>query len=457
AFLQLTCFLAVQEMDGLMSPLPAHVNLSLHLMTNYNKGLRPVKSLSTTTTVYIDIILYAILGVDEKNQMLTTYIWYNQSWVDEFLTWDPNDFENVTQISLPTACIWNPDIFVIEFVDAEKSPDIPYVYLNHEGRVFNNKPIQIVTSCSLNIYYFPFDIQNCTLTFTSWIHPLEDINVSVWKTQEEMKKDKRIFKNEGEWELLYVLPQYNEFKEMEESYGEIKFHVIIKRRPLFYVANLMLPSMFLMVMDLIGYYLPPECGERISFKITLLLGYSVFLIIVSDTLPATSTGTPLIAVYFVVCMALLVISLSESIFVVRMVEKRNLHSQVPEWLRKLVMEKIRFFLCIRNPNQFDESCAGNELTKYNHISLEDDKRSSVHNQPLRESHAILEKILREVASLRNQLEKHEDLAIVKQWLQVVYVLDTLLFRLYLLAFFAYVVSLSVLWSHGLNSNLDTIP
>lgn len=47
-----------------------------------------------------------------------------------------------------------------------------------------------------------------------------------------------------------------------------------------------------MVMDVAGFYLPPESGERISFKITLLLGYSVFLIMVSETLPAT--GTPLI-------------------------------------------------------------------------------------------------------------------------------------------------------------------
>lgn len=55
-------------------------------------------------------------------------------------------------------------------VDVGKSPDIPYVYVNHEGRVQNYKPIQVVTACSLNIYNFPFDLQNCSLTFTSWLH-----------------------------------------------------------------------------------------------------------------------------------------------------------------------------------------------------------------------------------------------------------------------------------------------
>lgn len=70
--------------------------------------------------------------------------------------------------------------------------------------------------------------------------------------------------------------------------------VVIRRRPLFYTVNLLLPSVFLMLMDIVGFYLPPDSGERVSFKITLLLGYSVFLIIVSDTLPATAIGTPLI-------------------------------------------------------------------------------------------------------------------------------------------------------------------
>lgn len=73
-----------------------------------------------------------------------------------------------------------------------------------------------------------------------------------------------------------------------------RHQVVIRRRPLFYTVNLLLPSIFLRVMDLVGFYLPPDSRERVSFKITLLLGYSVFLIIVSDTMPATAISTPLI-------------------------------------------------------------------------------------------------------------------------------------------------------------------
>uniref|UniRef100_A0A6I8PKV6 5-hydroxytryptamine receptor 3A n=1 Tax=Xenopus tropicalis TaxID=8364 RepID=A0A6I8PKV6_XENTR len=423
---------------------PTLLRLSDHLMEGYKKGVRPVLDWRQTTTVYIDVMVYAILGVDEKNQVLTTYIWYRQFWVDEFLTWDPKKFENVSQISIPTEKIWVPDILINEFVDVGKSPDIPYVYVNHEGRVQNYKPIQVVTACSLNIYNFPFDVQNCSLTFTSWLHTIQDINVSLWRTPEEVKEDKSLFMNNGEWELLSVLSQYRKFVENEDSFAEMKFHVIIKRRPLFYAVNLLLPSMFLMVMDIIGFYLPPDSGERVSFKITLLLGYSVFLIIVSDTLPATAIGTPLIGVYFVVCMALLVISLTETILIVRLVHKQDLQTHVPEWLKRLVLEKITALLCIRDKKKF-----GAVRVHSSDISHQMENSSSRDRVlvPSKENPLVVDNILHEIASIRQYLEKRDQCRdIAKEWLQVGYVLDILLFRIYLVAMLAYTVTLATMWS-----------
>ncbi|XP_012584785.1 PREDICTED: 5-hydroxytryptamine receptor 3A isoform X3 [Condylura cristata] len=326
---------------------PAMRKLYDYLLSDYKKGVRPVRDWRKPTTVSIDVIMYAILSVDEKNQVLTTYIWYRQFWTDEFLQWNPEDFDNITKLSIPTDSIWVPDILINEFVDVGKSPEIPYVYVQQHGKVQNYKPLQVVTACSLDIYNFPFDVQNCSLTFTSWLHTIQDINISLWRLPEKVKSDKSVFMNQGEWELLAVLAQYREFSmESSDSYAEMKFYVVIRRRPLFYAVSLLLPSIFLMVMDIVGFYLPPDSGERVSFKITLLLGYSVFLIIVSDTLPATAIGTPLIGVYFVVCMALLVLSLAETILIVRLVHKQDLQQPVPAWLRRLVLERIALLLCL---------------------------------------------------------------------------------------------------------------
>ncbi|XP_008277330.1 5-hydroxytryptamine receptor 3A [Stegastes partitus] len=448
------------------------VRLSDFLSGGYKKGVRPVKDWRTSTIVAIDLMVYSILSVDEKNQVLTTYVWYRQSWTDEFLVWNPEDFDEVKQVSIPTANVWVPDILINEFVDVGKSPDIPYVYVTHDGLVRNYKPIQVVTACTLNIYNFPFDVQKCSLTFQSWLHTIDDINITLMRSPEELREDKSVFMNQGEWELLHILSDYKIFSvDNDDYYAEMKFHVVIRRRPLFYTVNLLLPSIFLMVMDIVGFYLPPDSGERVSFKITLLLGYSVFLIIVSDTLPATAIGTPLIGVYFVVCMALLVISLTETVLIVRLVHKQDLQPPVPHWVKYLVLERAPVLFCIHKKHRLCSrlSSQASDLEHYKdtsygtaqcslHHTCEIGRRLSQHDReagllglhlpPSRDSSPpVMDNILQEVTAIRHFLEKRDRCReVAKEWLQVGYVLDVLLFRVYLVAMVAYSITLGTLWS-----------
>ncbi|XP_075957601.1 5-hydroxytryptamine receptor 3A-like [Anarhichas minor] len=448
------------------------VRLSEFLNAGYKKGVRPVKDWRTSTIVAIDLMVYSILNVDEKNQVLTTYVWYRQSWTDEFLVWNPEDFDEVKQVSIPTTNVWVPDILINEFVDVGKSPDIPYVYVTHDGLVRNYKPIQVVTACTLNIYNFPFDVQKCSLTFQSWLHTIDDINITLMRSPEELREDKSVFMNQGEWELLHILSNYKIFSvDNDDYYAEMKFHVVIRRRPLFYTVNLLLPSIFLMVMDIVGFYLPPDSGERVSFKITLLLGYSVFLIIVSDTLPATAIGTPLIGVYFVVCMALLVISLTETVLIVRLVHKQDLQPPVPHWVKYLVLERAPVLFCIHKKHSLCPtlSSQGTDLEHYKdnnygtaqcplHHTCEIGRRLSHHDRegrliglglpPSRDpTPPVMDNILHEVTAIRHFLEKRDRCReVAKEWLQVGYVLDVLLFRVYLVAVVAYSITLGTLWS-----------
>lgn len=40
--------------------------------------------------------LCKVLDLDEKNQVLKTYVYYRLYWNDEFLTWDPSEYNNIT-------------------------------------------------------------------------------------------------------------------------------------------------------------------------------------------------------------------------------------------------------------------------------------------------------------------------------------------------------------------------
>ncbi|MXQ90273.1 hypothetical protein E5288_WYG001971 [Bos mutus] len=416
---------------------PALLRLSDHLLANYKKGVRPVRDWRTPTTVSIDVIVYAILSVDEKNQVLTTYIWYRQYWTDEFLQWNPEDFDNITKLSIPTDSIWVPDILINELESC------------HVGAA----PPSQGMACP-----WP-GLQSCPVSPIS----VQDINISLWRLPEKVKFDRSVFMNQGEWELLGVLTQFQEFSiESSDSYAEMKFYVVIRRRPLFYAVSLLLPSIFLMVVDIVGFYLPPDSGERVSFKITLLLGYSVFLIIVSDTLPATAIGTPLIGVYFVVCMALLVISLAETILIVRLVHKQDLQQPVPAWLRHLVLERVTLLLCLGDQSTARRPAATSQAAKtddcsdmgnhYSHLGGPRDLEKTPRGRgspppPPREASLAVRGLLQELTSIRHFLEKREgSREVARDWLRVGSVLDRLLFRIYLLAVLAYSITLVTLWS-----------
>ncbi|GCB84682.1 hypothetical protein scyTo_0025271 [Scyliorhinus torazame] len=64
-----------------------------------------------------------------------------------------------------------------------------------------------------------------------------------------------------------------------------------------------------------------------------------------------------------------------------------------------------------------------------------------------DSRLTVDNILHEISAIRQFLEKRDECRdIAKEWLQVGYVLDVLLFRVYLVAVLAYGISLGTLWS-----------
>ncbi|XP_075047337.1 5-hydroxytryptamine receptor 3B [Mixophyes fleayi] len=413
-------------------------HLTKKLLINYSKDVRPVKNWTHTTTVYIDLFVHAVLDVDGQNQKLTTSIWYRQMWKDEFLAWNSSQFDGIGEISLPLTAIWVPDIVINEFVEDGKSPDLPYVYVSSSGTIRNYKPMQVVSACNLETYAFPFDIQNCSLTFSSCLHTVNDVNLSIWRSIEEISNDKSIFLNDGEWELLSVPSNYEILHTHGGSFAQVQFNLVIRRRPLLYIVSILLPSILLMIVDLMSFYLPPGSGTRIMFKTSILVGYTVFRVNMADDLPATSLSVPLIGVFFVVCMVLMVLSLGKSIVVIKF-----LH------IDKEGSGSLLIFRCPlltegsnHDANPEESSVGSTNETTENCCGVEDE----VFQSPAISDDPMMEQILQEVTSVRSYIQEMEtEEAWHAHWLSLCYRLDSLMFRAYLLLFTAYAATLSLLW------------
>ncbi|XP_075694867.1 5-hydroxytryptamine receptor 3B [Rhinoderma darwinii] len=415
------------------------LHLTNNLLINYSKGVRPVRKWSEATTVYIDLFVHAVLDVDGQNQKLTTSIWYRQMWKDEFLAWNSSQFDGIGEISLPLSAIWVPDIVINEFVEDGKSPDLPYVYVNSSGTIRNYKPMQVVSACSLETYAFPFDIQNCSLTFSSCLHTVNDLNLTIWRSYEDISNDKSIFLNDGEWELLSVPSNYEILHTQGGSFAQVQFNLVIRRRPLLYIVGLLVPSILLMIVDLMSFYLPPDSGTRIMFKTSILVGYTVFRVNMADELPATTLSIPLIGVFFIVCMALMVLSLGKSIVVIKF-----LHVDKDESGALLISQCS--MLTKRRRSHYDENTEDNSMGSTNETAEGLCGVDEVFQNPEISDDPLMEQILQEVTSIRSYVQFMEsEETWHSQWLNLCYKLDNLMFRAYLLLFTAYAATLIFLW------------
>lgn len=80
-----------------------------------------------------------------------------------------DNFQPVLKTELPVGNILFCSVFV-HSMDENTAPYVPYIYIHSDGTVRDAQPAKVVSSCNLDIYNFPFDVQNCTLTFNSYLH-----------------------------------------------------------------------------------------------------------------------------------------------------------------------------------------------------------------------------------------------------------------------------------------------
>uniref|UniRef100_A0ABI7ZCM3 5-hydroxytryptamine receptor 3B n=1 Tax=Felis catus TaxID=9685 RepID=A0ABI7ZCM3_FELCA len=403
--------------------------LTKQLLQKYHKKVRPVHDRTKATTVYLDVFVHAVLDVDAQNQKLKTSIWYYEVWDDEFLSWSPTVFDGIREISLPLSAIWAPDIIISEFVDIE-SPGLPYVYVNSSGTIKNAKPIQVVSTCNLETYAFPFDMQNCSLTFSSILHTVEDVDLAFLRSREDIKHDKKEFLKDSEWELLSVSSTYNILQSNTGDFAQIQFNVVIRRHPLVYVMSLLIPSIFLVLVDLGSFYLPPTCRARIVFKTNVLVGYTVFRVNVSDEMPRSAVSTPLIGVFFTICLAFLVLGLFKSILLVTFLHDECSSEQ--EWPLSCLQGDIDADGPRRDPQAQPAGVTEPSVCR----------EHQAQSETLKEVSFQLKSI-----STYFQTWDQEDRQEVK-WLAFLECFDRLLFKACLVVLGLYAVSLCSLWALG---------
>ncbi|KAM8953081.1 acetylcholine receptor subunit delta [Pelodytes ibericus] len=339
----------------------------LFVKNKYRKDLRPVNLIDETVDVNVALMLSNLISLKEADETLTTNVWVEQGWYDMRLSWNQSEFYDIDILRVPPDMVWHPQLILEN--NNNGIFEVAYycnVLINSNGFIYWLPPAIFQTSCSINVNYFPFDWQNCSLKFSSLTYNAKEINLKLREDLDEASNkyypiewiiiDPAGFTENGEWEIVHIPAKKNidtSVSPESNKYQDITFYLIIERKPLFYIINILAPCVLIALMANLVFYLPADSGEKMTLSISVLLAQSVFLLLISQRLPETSLAIPLISKYLMFIMVLVTIVVVSCVIVL------NIHFRTPsthimsEKMKELFLNKLPRILHMSLPADAD--------------------------------------------------------------------------------------------------------
>ncbi|XP_053434567.1 neuronal acetylcholine receptor subunit alpha-6 [Nycticebus coucang] len=326
----------------------AEERLFHRLFSHYEKFIRPVENVSDPVIVHFEVAITQLADVDEVNQVMETNLWLRHIWNDYKLRWDPADYDGIETLRVPADKIWKPDIVLYnnavgDFQIKGKTKAL----LKYNGMITWTPPAIFKSSCPMDITFFPFDHQNCSLKFGSWTYDKAEIDLLIIGSKVDMNE----FWGNSEWEIIDASGYKHDIKYncCEEIYTDITYSFYLRRLPMFYTINLIIPCLLISFLTVLVFYLPSDCGEKVTLCLSVLLSLTVFLLVITETIPSTSLVVPLVGKYLLFTMIFVTLSIAVTVFVL------NIHHRTPathtmhSWVQVVFLQLLPQILMMKRP------------------------------------------------------------------------------------------------------------
>ncbi len=165
------------------------------------------------------------------------------------------------------------------------------VIVNYDGALMWSPGGSFKSQCAIDVQRFPFDVQRCTWQFINWMYTNTEIYLTVNELAETTLE---MCCHNGEWDVSDRPAKATEKTLEGYTLRTIQFELEFKRKSMYYVINVVVPTLCLSLLVLLVLRLPAESGEKISMGVTLLLSFAVYMLLVSDSVPVTSDSVPVI-------------------------------------------------------------------------------------------------------------------------------------------------------------------
>ena len=289
-----------------------HHHLHTDVFLNYNKLVRPDNNNGSKTAIGINIIPLRLIELNEVQQYLDLNVYGIVTWQDDRLGWNVSEYEGIASLIVTQSSIWKPAFYFSNSLGHmnQLGYDDKQMIILSTGVVYWEFAQDIKFSCGLNIRHYPFDIQKCPIQIL--FNPLTTGEIEV--TPNPLYTDS--FFSGGKYKLVgTTCDKFYFFYELRQG---VQYSLVLQQMKSFYIINVITPVIILSCTSTIVYILPADAGEKMGVSITVLLAFAVYLSIIANDLPQTSTQICLLQVYLTVLFGITATGVILSAFVLRL-------------------------------------------------------------------------------------------------------------------------------------------
>lgn len=304
------------------------MNLRDLLLTGYDRDIRPPIDQTYAINVSLTLSLVGIQDFDEIMGKFSTIALLVATWEDDRLEWVPSSHNSIASLTVKKKHIWVPEIMLGNpYTNIDIGRDAFPLHVFPNGTVVWSFGDVMKTFCSVDLTFYPFDVQICALQFAVWGISYKEIKLVNTLSEVAMN----FYEGNGEWTITGT----NANVSILGGSTIVSFFIKMERESAFVLLNVATPIFILSFINPFAFALPTSSGERVSYAVTILLSVSVYLTMVSDTMPKSSNPMSHMTYALIVQFLMSCIMCIFSIYTMYLYDIANKKRPIPNYLKVL--------------------------------------------------------------------------------------------------------------------------
>ncbi|XP_011690759.1 PREDICTED: neuronal acetylcholine receptor subunit alpha-5-like isoform X2 [Wasmannia auropunctata] len=306
------------------------LRLSNHLFCDYDKTIHP--NYPKTTNVSLRF-MPKLINLETDQAKLSLHSWIALSWTDPQLTWTPSNYDGINITRVKSSRIWTPSLSISNSGEMSNDQfDLSKVncLLYNSGFVFCVPMLKFIAKCNPDYTYWPYDKHRCRITFESWVHTDEEVDLLMMdKTQISLMNE---YTNDTIWDFKFI----NWTKEVtknkccsDDTFSTINFDFLLTRYHSNYYTIVIVPAIALILLTLIVLCLNLNSVERIAMASVNFICHLLCMYVMHWIVPYNGANPPNILIFYRESLALATFAIILTA-VLRKLEAMS--TQIPNWI-----------------------------------------------------------------------------------------------------------------------------